>query len=108
MKNSKAEPLKVFVPDLVVTVIAAPAAIPVSASMLPVVMLTDSIVSAGATYAVWCGIVTNTFIAPSVRVGLAFPLWPLTVMLSERCGVSVSAFWKTGGSEPGTRTTSAW
>jgi hypothetical protein len=49
VKNSKAEPLNVFVPDLVVTVMAAPAAIPVSASMLPVVMLTVSIVSAGAT-----------------------------------------------------------
>jgi hypothetical protein len=37
LKNSNAEPLKVFVPDLVVTVIAAPAAIPCSASMLPVI-----------------------------------------------------------------------
>ena len=42
-----AVPRKLFVPDLVITVIAAPAAIPSSASMLPVVMLTDSIVSAG-------------------------------------------------------------
>jgi hypothetical protein len=47
LKNSNAEPLKVFVPDLVMTVIATPAAIPSSASMLPVVKLTDSIVSAG-------------------------------------------------------------
>jgi hypothetical protein len=39
----------------VVRVIAAPAAIPVSASMLPVVMLTVSIVPAGGTSAVWGG-----------------------------------------------------
>jgi hypothetical protein len=47
LKNANAEPLNVFVPDLVMTVIAAPAAMPSSASMLPVVMLTDSMVSAG-------------------------------------------------------------
>ena len=49
LKNSNADPLNVFVPDLVTTLIAAPAAMPVSASMLPVVMLIVSIVSAGET-----------------------------------------------------------
>ena len=53
----------------------------------------------------WCGIVTNVFAVPSVRVLLALPLWPFTVIASERCGVSVSAFWNVGGSDPGTSTT---
>ena len=47
LKNSNSDPLNVFVPDLVMTVMATPAAMPSSASMLLVVMLTDSIVSAG-------------------------------------------------------------
>ena len=96
-----------FVPDLVVTVIAAPAAIPCSASMLPVVTVTVSIVSAGWMYSSWCCIATFTLRVPSVIVVLALPLCPLTVMASDRCGVSVSAFWSVGGSEPGTSTTSA-
>jgi hypothetical protein len=45
--NQNADPLNSFVPDLVMTVCAAPAAIPVSASKLFVEMLTVSIVSAG-------------------------------------------------------------
>ena len=45
--NQKAEPWSSFVPDLVMTVIAAPPAMPWSASKLLVATLTDSIVSAG-------------------------------------------------------------
>jgi hypothetical protein len=43
----KPDPLSLFVPDLVITVEAAPAAIPYSASNELVEMLTVSIVSAG-------------------------------------------------------------
>jgi hypothetical protein len=49
-QNSKAEPLNWLVPDLVMTVIAAPPAMPCSASKLLVATFTVSIVSAGATY----------------------------------------------------------
>src|SRR5690606_9297847 len=76
---SKADPLKVFVPDLVVTVTAAPATLPCSALMLPVATFTVSIVSAGATYALWFGSQRFTFRAPSVRLLLASIVWPLVV-----------------------------
>ncbi len=52
LKNSNAEPLIELVPYLVTSVIAAPPAMPCSASKLSVETLTDSIVSAGATYIV--------------------------------------------------------
>ena len=47
--SSHADPCKSFVPDLVMTVTAAPPAIPCSASKLFVATLTVSIVSAGGT-----------------------------------------------------------
>ena len=70
LKNSNAEPLNWFVPDLVTTVTAAPPAIPCSASKLLVEMLTVSIVSAGEMYMLWFGSQMFTFVAPSVRVEL--------------------------------------
>ena len=95
-------------PDLVTTVIAAPPAMPCSASKLLVEMFTVSIVSAGATYMMWCGSQMLTLVAPSVRVPLALRFWPLTLVDSDRAGVSVSAFWKPAGVAPGTRLMSAW
>ena len=47
--KAKAEPWNSLVPDLVITLTAAPPAIPCSASKLSVEMLTVSTVSAGAT-----------------------------------------------------------
>ena len=70
-------------------------------------MLTDSIVSAGGMYIWWCGSATFDVLVPSVQRGVGGRAWPFTLMLSERCGVSVSAFGSVGGSEPGTSTTSA-
>jgi hypothetical protein len=48
-----AEPFKLFVPDLVCTVVAAPAVMPCAASKLLVETFTFSMVSAGATYPTW-------------------------------------------------------
>ena len=48
-RRRNAEPRSWFVPDFVITVTAAPAAMPWSASKLLVAMLTVSIVSAGCT-----------------------------------------------------------
>ena len=92
LKNSKADPLNWFVPDLVMTVTAAPPAIPCSASKLLVEMFTVSIVSAGEMYMLWCGSQMFTFVAPSVRVALLLRFCPLTFVVSDRAGVSVSAF----------------
>ena len=49
VRRKNAEPCRSFVPDLVTTVTAAPAAMPWSASKLLVEMLTVSIVSAELT-----------------------------------------------------------
>ena len=92
LKNSNAEPLNSFVPDLVTTVIAAPPAMPCSASKLLVEMLTVSIVSAGEMFMLCDGSQMLTLVAPSVRVALLLIAWPLTLVASERDGVSVSAF----------------
>ena len=56
----------------------------------------------------WCGSPTLTFRVPSVSVVLAAPSWPFIDTLSERSGVSVSAFGSVAGIEPGTSTWSAW
>ena len=95
-------------PDLVMTVIAAPPAMPWSASKLLVAMLTVSIVSAGCTYIAWWGSQTFTDTAPSRRVVLAFGCTPFTQVRSERPGVSISAFWNCTGVAPGTRFRSVW
>ena len=57
-------------PDFVITVTAAPPAIPCSASKLLVEMLTVSMVSAGEMYMLWFGSQMFMFVAPSVRVDL--------------------------------------
>src|SRR5918992_4396091 len=108
LKNSNAEPLNWFVPDLVMTVMAAPPAIPCSASNVAVDTLTVSIVSAGATYITWFGSQMLTLVAPSVRVALFVFAWPLTLVVIERAGVSVSALPNDIGIVPGTRLTRAW
>ena len=54
------------------TVIAAPPAIPCSASKLLVLTFTVSTVSAGETSIVWCGSQMFTLVAPSVFVPLLF------------------------------------
>ena len=108
LKNSNAEPLNLLVPDLVTTVTAAPPAMPCSASKLLVEMLTVSIVSAGEMYMLWFGSQMFMFVAPSVRVELLVFAWPLTLVASERAGVSVSALPNAIGVVPGTRLISAW
>src|SRR4029453_17564861 len=70
LKNSNAEPLNWLVPDLVMTVMAAPPAMPCSASKLLVEMFTVSTVSAGDTYILCEGSQMLTLVAPSVRVAL--------------------------------------
>src|SRR5438034_11179409 len=87
-----AEPCHWFVPDLVITVTAAPPAIPCSASKLLVDTLTVSIVSVGETYMLWFGSQTFMFVAPSVRVEFCVFGWPLMLVAIDRAGVSVSAF----------------
>ncbi len=108
MKNSKAEPLNWFVPAFVMTVMAAPPAMPCSASKLLVDTLTVSIVSAGEMYMLWFGSQMFMFVAPSVLVELFVFAWPLTLVASDRAGVSVSALPNAIGVVPGTRLTSAW
>jgi hypothetical protein len=108
LKNSNAEPRMLLVPDLVMTVIADPPAIPCSASKLFVDTLTVSIVSAGDTYMLCEGSQMFTLVAPSVRVALLLIAWPFTLVASDRAGVSVSAFWNCAGVVPGARLTSAW
>src|SRR6185312_11276132 len=100
---ANATPWKSFVPDFVVIVTAAPPAMPCSASKLPVVILTVSMVSSGGTYKVAWGSHTKISAAPSTRVLLLFRLEPFTFVLSERCGTSVMEFVNTGGVAPGTR-----
>ena len=78
LKNSKAEPRNSLVPDLVISVMAAPPAMPCSASKLLVLMFTVSMVSAGATYIAWCGSQRLTLVAPSDLVLLLFGFWPFT------------------------------
>ena len=90
------------------TVCAAPAAMPVSASKLLVATLTVSIDSADWTYIAWCGNQTLTDTAPSTRVVFAFGCVPLTHVRSERAGVSISAFWNWVGVAPGTRFSRLW
>ena len=68
------------------TVCAAPAAMPVSASKLLVATLTVSIDSADWTYIAWCGSQTFTDTAPSTRVVFAFGCVPFTHVRSERRG----------------------
>ena len=97
-----------FVPDLVMTVTAAPPALPCSASKLLVEMLTVSTVSAGEMYMLWFGSQMFMFVAPSVRVVLLVLTCPLTLVASERAGVSVSALPNAIGVVPGTRFISAW
>ena len=107
-RNRNADPLNWLVPDLVMTVWAAPAAMPVSASKLFVATLTVSIDSADWMYIAWCGSQTFTDTAPSTRVVLAFGCVPFTHVRSERPGVSISAFWNCVGVAPGTRLSSDW
>ena len=95
-------------PDLVITVIAAPPALPCSASKLAVLTLTVSTVSAGDTYMTWCGSQMLTFVAPSVFVALVLGFCPLTNVRSDRPGVSTSLFWKVAGVAPGIRLSSDW
>ena len=61
------------------TVMAAPPALPCSASKLLVLTFTVSIVSAGDTYIVWCGSQMFTLVAPSVLVPLVLRSMPLTL-----------------------------
>ena len=72
-------------------------------SKLLVDTFTVSIVSAGATYMTWFGSQMLTLVAPSVRVELFVFAWPLTFVVMERAGVSVSALPKDIGIVPGTR-----
>ena len=90
------------------TVTAAPPALPCSASKLLVDTFTVSTVSAGEMYMLWFGSQMFMFVAPSVRVELTVFAWPLTLVASERAGVSVSALPKAIGEVPGTRFSSAW
>ena len=92
-----------LVPDLVWTAVAAPPVMPCAASKLLVEMLTFSMVSTGAMYPAWCGSHTLMLAAPSIRVTLLLRFVPLMLVLSARPGVSVCAFWNTGGVAPGTR-----
>jgi hypothetical protein len=101
--KKNAEPFSSFVPDLVTTAIAAPPAMPVSASKLFVTMLTVSIVSAEATMPAWWGSQMLMLAAPSMRVLLLFGLVPLTNVRSDRWGVDPVEFWKVPGVAPGTR-----
>ena len=103
LKYSIAEPWKLFVPDFVITVTAAPPAIPCSASKLLVDTLTVSIVSVGDTYITWFGSQTFMFVAPSVRVEFCVFDCPLIFVAIDRPGVSVSALPKASGVVPGTR-----
>src|SRR5690606_13403870 len=98
--KKNAEPLRSFVPDLVTTAIAAPPAMPVSASKLLVTMLTVSIVSAEGTMPAWWGSQTLMLAAPSIRVLLLLRLTPFTLTLSDRCGVDPVEFWKAPGVAP--------
>ena len=95
-----AVPPIVFVPDLVMTVIAAPPAIPCSAPKLLVEMLAVSIVSAGEMYMLWFGSQMFMFVAPSVWVELFVPAWPLTLVARDRAGVSVPALRRPSASFP--------
>ena len=87
------------------TVTVAPPALPCSASKLPVEMFTVSTVSAMVGY-FWFGSQMFGLVAPSVRVVLLVFTCPLTLVASERAGVSVSALPNAIGS-PGTRFISA-
>ena len=106
--NNQPAPWILFVPLAEATVIDAPPAMPCSASNEDVVMLTFSTVSAGATYATWCGSQMLILIAPSRRVTLLFVAVPFTNVRSARPGVSVGEFWKVEGVAPGTRLINAW
>src|SRR5881409_4057059 len=105
---AQADPCNWFVPDLVMTVTAAPPAIPCSASKLLVDTSTVSTVSAGDTYITWLGSQMFMFVAPSVRVEFCVFGCPLTLGDSDRAGVSVSALPNAIGVVPGARLTSAW
>ena len=82
------------------TVTAAPPAFPCSASKLLVEMFTVSTVSAGEMYMLWFGSQMFMFVAPSVRVVLFVFTWPLTLVASDRAGVSVSALPNAIGRRP--------
>src|SRR5688500_20319647 len=83
-RKANADPRTSFVPDLVMRVTAAPPAIPWAASKLFVLILTVSIVSAGATYPTWWGSQMLTLLAPSSRVLLLFGFIPFTWVRSAR------------------------
>ena len=104
LRNQKAEPWSWLVPDLVTTVIAAPPAMPWSASKLLVETLTVSIVSAGLHVAHVVGQpdVHGHRAVDAGRVGCSAAT-PFTQVRSERPGVSISAFWNCAGVAPGTR-----
>ncbi len=108
LKPSNAEPLNELVPDLVMTVTAAPPAMPCSASKLLVDTSTVSTVSVGDTYIRWFGSQIFMFVAPSVRVEFCVFACPLTLVAIERPGVSVSALPNAIGVVPGARLISAW
>src|SRR5258706_14346469 len=86
--RAHAERWRSLVPDLVITVIAAPPAMPCSASKLLVATFTVSIVSAGGMYAVWCGSHKKMLIAPSMRVTLLLRLTPFTLVDKARPGAA--------------------
>ena len=94
-------------PDFVITLMAAPPALPSSASKAVVFTFTSAMVSDGATYALWCGSQMLTLTAPSVRVVFIFAAVPLMFVRSERPGVSVAEFCVPAGVAPGTRLMSA-
>ncbi|PYQ21375.1 MAG: hypothetical protein DMF81_15670 [Acidobacteria bacterium] len=107
-RKNQVEPWNWFVPDLVTTVTAAPAAMPWSASKLLVATLTVSIVSADCTKPTWWGSQTFTDTAPSMRKALLLGCVPLTNVRRARPGVSISAFWNWAGVAPGTRFRRPW
>ena len=90
------------------TVMAAPPAMPCSASKLLVLTFTVSMVSAGETSIVWCGSQMFRLVAPSVFVPLLLRFIPFTFVDSARPGVSTSLFCILPGVAPGTRLISVW
>src|SRR6476660_8187913 len=102
-----AEPRNWLVPDLVMTVTAAPPAIPCSASKLLVDTFTVSTVSAGEIYMLWFWRSRFMFVAPRVRVAFGVFACPLMWVALDRPGVAVSALPNDIGIVPGTRLISA-
>ena len=92
LRKKNVEPLKLLVPDLVWTAVAAPPVMPCAASKLLVETLTFSMVSTGAMYPAWCGSHTLMLAAPSMRVTLLLRFVPLMLVLeraARRVGLRV-------------------